>query len=129
MSFAGCPCGSGLRYGECCGPFLRGESEAPTAEALMRSRYTAYVRRASTYLLRTWHPATRPAILDLVGDDTMWLGLDVVSADAGGPTDDAGVVTFEAWHEGLGGLVETLSETSRFVRESGAWFYVDGDVS
>lgn len=99
---------------------------APTAEALMRSRYTAYVRRDLPYLLRTWHPSTRPAALGL--DHTAWLGLEVIAADAGGPDDDAGVVTFVASYEGADGSVETLRETSRFVREDCSWLYVDGDI-
>jgi len=121
-----CPCGSASAYRECCGPFVRGEAVAPTAEALMRSRYTAYVRRDEAYLLRTWHPSTRPAALGL--DDTAWLGLEVLGTEAGGEGDDAGVVTFAASYEGSGGSVATLRETSRFVREDGAWLYLDGDV-
>ena len=92
----------------------------------MRSRYTAYVRRDEAYLLRTWHPSTRPAALGL--DDTAWLGLEVLGTEAGGEGDDAGVVTFAASYEGSGGSVATLRETSRFVREDGAWLYLDGDV-
>lgn len=100
---------------------------APTAEALMRSRYTAYVRRDEAYLLRTWHPSTRPAALGL--DDTAWLGLDVIATEAGCEGDATGVVEFEARHVDGGGAVATLRETSRFAREGGAWLYVDGDVA
>jgi len=121
-----CPCGSALAYRECCGPFVRGEAVAPTAEALMRSRYTAYVRRDEAYLLRTWHPSTRPAALGL--DDTAWLGLEVIGREAGGEGDDAGVVTFVASYEGARGSVANMRETSRFVRDGGEWLYVEGDV-
>ena len=121
-----CPCGSGDAYRDCCRPLLRGESAAATAEALMRSRYTAYVRRDAQYLLSTWHPSTRPPSLDV--DDTVWLGLEVQSCAAGLETDDAGVVAFVARHHDAGGAVAALSETSRFVREEGSWLYVDGDV-
>ncbi len=92
----------------------------------MRSRYTAYVRRNPAYLLSTWHPSTRPADLEL--DDTVWLGLEVLSSEAGGDGDAAGVVAFVAHHQDADGVVGSLAETSRFVRADGAWLYVDGDV-
>jgi len=91
----------------------------------MRSRYTAYVRRDRAYLLSTWHPSTRPVNLEL--DDTVWLGLEVVSRGAGGEEDGAGVVAFVARHQDTDGAVASLAETSRFVRERGSWLYVDGD--
>lgn len=120
----GCPCGSGGPYADCCRPLLRGEREARSASALMRSRYTAYVRGDEAYLLRTWHPTTRPAALDLGGVE--WRGLDVVAADGG----DAGeaTVTFVAHWADADGEPGTMRETSRFVREGGTWLYVDGDV-
>lgn len=124
---AACPCGAGDPYAECCRPYLRGEAEAPTAEALMRSRYTAYVRRDNRYLLRTWHPRTRPATLDL--DRGEWRGLEVLAVEGGGPGDDAGTVAFAA-HYATGVIaMGTMRETSRFVREGGRWLYLDGDVS
>ncbi|MCB2412917.1 SEC-C domain-containing protein [Demequina sp. TTPB684] len=121
-----CPCGSGATYRECCGPFLRGESAAPTAEALMRSRYTAYVRRDARYLLSTWNPSTRPAALDL--DDAVWLELEVKSVSAGGEGDASGTVSFVARYQGADGVVAVIEETSRFVREPVGWQYVDGDL-
>ncbi|PKN22360.1 MAG: hypothetical protein CVU68_04410, partial [Deltaproteobacteria bacterium HGW-Deltaproteobacteria-3] len=60
-----CPCGNGLKFAECCGPFLEGSRPAPTAEALMRSRYTAFAVQDVPYILRSWHRSTRPASLDL----------------------------------------------------------------
>ena len=89
----------------------------------MRSRYTAYVRRDEAYLLRTWQAAHRPAVLGF--DDTVWLGLDVLAADAGGPGDATGTVTFLAHYQRPDGAVEALREISRFVRENGEWMYVD----
>ena len=126
MTAATCPCGSGAPYRECCGPLIRGERVAPTAESLMRSRYTAYVRRDEPYLLRTWHPSTRPAALGL--DDTVWLGLEVVSTEAVGVDDARGVVAFIARYENTDGSFATMRETSRFLREAGVWVYLDGDV-
>ena len=75
-----CPCGSLLAYAACCGPLLAGECRAETAEALMRSRYTAYAVADEAYLLRTWHPRTRP---ERVGLDpgARWTGLDVVHTE------------------------------------------------
>lgn len=122
-----CPCGSGRPFTRCCRPYLRGERTAPTAEALMRSRYTAHVRRDGPYLLRTWHPDRRPGSLGF--DDTVWLGLEIHGTEAGGEDDATGVVSFEADYQQGDGPVETLRETSRFVRLDGEWVYVDGDVS
>ena len=73
-----CPCGTGETYGDCCGRYLADGRRAPTAEALMRSRYTGFATRAVHYLLATWHPSTRPDLLDL--DEAMvWHRLDVVA--------------------------------------------------
>jgi len=120
-----CPCGSGDGYADCCRGIVRGEVAAATAEALMRSRYTAYVRRDAGYLLRSWHPSTAPESVDV--DDAVWLGLDVVSTEAGTPHDDAGIVEFVARYQLPDGSLRELHETSRFVRERGAWLYVSGD--
>ena len=123
---ARCPCGSGETFGGCCGPLLAGRSAAPTAQALMRSRYTAFAVRDTGYLRSTWHASTRPASLDL-DDDVVWRRLDVLDVRAGGPFDDAGTVEFVARYRS-GDARGALRETSRFVREGGRWFYVDGDV-
>ena len=79
MTDSSCPCGSGAPYLGCCGLYLEGALLPPTAEALMRSRYCAFVRRDSAYLLATWDPAHRPAKLDLRGDRTECLGLQIAS--------------------------------------------------
>ena len=120
-----CPCGSGRPYAACCGPLHDGEP-APTAEALMRSRYSAYVLGRTDHVFRTWHPRTRPD--DLATPPMTWLGLEVVRTEDGGPDDDTGVVEFLARHQGPRG-VERLHEVSRFERRRGRWVYVDGDVS
>lgn len=127
MSFAAaCPCGSGAAYVGCCGPLHDG-LPAPTAEILMRSRYAAYVLGRTDYLLRTWHPRTRPDPLE--APSVSWLGLRVLSVQAGGPGDDTGTVEFEAHFTAPGTGDGTLHETSRFERRGGRWVYVDGDVS
>ena len=97
-----------------------------TAEALMRSRYTAYVRRDAEYLLRTWHPSTVPA--SLTTDTTAWLGLEVLDTRAGGRDDATGTVSFVAHFQREDGSLATLRETSRFVRQDREWRYLDGDM-
>lgn len=120
-----CPCGSAQPYAACCGPCHSGARPAATAEALMRARYSAFVRRDAAFLLATWHPSTRPPVLDFAGDRTQWLGLKVLAA-RGGPHDAEGVVEFVA-RSRLGGRAQRLHEQSRFVRLHGAWVYLDGE--
>lgn len=120
-----CPCGSGKPFSACCGPRLAGDP-APTPEALMRSRYTAYVLGDVDYLQRTWHSSTRPSELDLE-DGVKWLGLKVVRTE-GGEKDETGTVEFVARFK-VGGKAHRLEEKSRFVREGGRWVYLDGDVA
>ena len=121
-----CPCGGGQRYTACCGPLHAGEQPAASAEALMRSRYSAYVLKLADYLLATWHPSTRPSELDLAADDSKWLGLDVKRHEV--QDDDRAMVEFVARYR-IAGRGHRLHELSRFVREDGRWFYVDGDLS
>jgi len=122
---AACPCGRGA-YADCCGPLHAG-TPAADAEALMRSRYSAYARGLADYLRATWHASTRPATIafDEV-PPVAWLGLDVKRHL---PAGDTAVVEFVArWRQG-GGPARRMRETSRFVREAGRWYYVDGDVA
>lgn len=122
-----CPCGSGRAYADCCGRWHAGAQHlrAPDAEALMRSRYSAFVLGLDDYLLVTWHASTRPPHLDGFEPALRWLGLDVrrhTVIDA-----DHATVEFVARSK-LGGRAHRLHETSRFVREEGRWYYVDGDL-
>jgi SEC-C motif-containing protein len=119
---ARCPCCTGLRFGECCGPFLAGRAAAPTAVQLMRSRYTAFAVGDERYLLATWHPSTRPATLEL-DPAIAWRSLEVVLTVRGGPLDRDGLVEFVARYA-VDGERGALRETSRFVRED-RWRYVD----
>ncbi|MFT3715957.1 MAG: YchJ family metal-binding protein [Gordonia sp. (in: high G+C Gram-positive bacteria)] len=124
-----CPCGSGDPCRACCGRYLTGLGEggaAPTAAALMRSRYTAFALGDVEHPSATWHPSTRPADLHL-DDDTRWLHSSVGPTTGGGPFDRAGTVEFTAVFRGPDGRGE-LREHSRFVKENGRWLYVDGDV-
>jgi SEC-C motif-containing protein len=101
-----------------------GEIAPPNAEALMRSRYSAYVLKLEDYLLATWHPDTRPAALDLAADGNKWLGLEVKNYTQESP-DDA-TVEFVARYK-VAGRAYRLHETSRFVCIAGRWFYRDGE--
>ncbi|MGW0780942.1 YchJ family protein [Streptomyces sp. NPDC002913] len=116
-----CPCGLPASYAECCGRFHSGAAAAPTCEALMRSRYAAFAVRDAGYLLRTWHPATRPQTLDL-DPATRWVRLEIMAATEGSAFHTTGTVTFRA-HYTDGGGPGSLHEKSRFVRHEGAWVY------
>lgn len=121
-----CPCGKGL-YATCCERFHSDQAAAPTAEALMRSRYSAYALGLGVYVQRTWHSSTRPAQLDLQQENAQgkWLGLTVKNHITEG---DKAEVEFIARYKPNAGPASRLHERSRFVREKGAWFYVDGDL-
>lgn len=121
-----CPCGNPSSYDACCGRYLDQGEHAATAEALMRSRYTAYALRREPYLLATWHPSTRPQSLDLNNDtSTKWIGL-VVKHHALQDRTHA-TVEFVARCK-INGRAQRLYEVSHFVWENGRWFYVDGDI-
>lgn len=127
---ARCPCGSGDVFGACCAPVLRRERRAGTAQALMRSRFTAFAVRDLEHLLRSWHPRTRPSQEELAGSlaqEVRWLRLDVLAAERGGPFDDEGTVEFTASSKTSSGR-QQQHEVSRFVREEGSWLYVDGEL-
>lgn len=128
---AACPCGrTGARgrpvaFPDCCGRYLDQATPAPDAEHLMRSRYSAFVLGRVDYLQASWHPSTCPADLALE-PDVKWLGLVVKRhrvIDA-----DHAEVEFVA-RSRVAGRGQRLHETSRFVREGGRWFYVDGDLT
>jgi SEC-C motif-containing protein len=121
MTTRSCPCGLSRDYEGCCGRYHRGPVAAPTAEALMRSRYSAFVKGDVAYLMRTWHPRTRPARLD--HDPGMrWTGLEILATRDGSAFHTTGTVEFRASFRG-----GSLHEVSRFERLEGAWVYVDGE--
>ncbi len=119
-----CPCGSNSAYDQCCGRWHTGEA-APTAEALMRSRYVAFVMENESYLLSSWHPRTRPAAVPFERG-TKWLGLKVIETLA--VSADSADVEFIARFRVGGGSAARIHERSRFIREAGRWLYVDGDA-
>ncbi len=120
-----CPCGSGRPYADCCGALHSAAKNADSAEALMRSRYSAYVLKLEDYLLATWHPDTRPSELDIAADDTKWLGLEVKKHEVQDETH--ATVDFVARYR-IAGKGHRLHELSRFVKEDGRWFYRDGEL-
>lgn len=124
-----CPCRVGspvvLAYSECCERYHAGplHEKAPTAEALMRSRYSAFTLDLTVYLRSTWHPSTRPQMLEPHTPGLQWLGLTVrqhVQQD-----DNHATVEFVARSK-LAGRAHRLHEVSRFTREEGRWYYMDG---
>ena len=129
-----CPCGLPALYSQCCGRFHAGplHLQAPSAEALMRSRYSAYVMGLSDYLRDTWHPRTRPNAVELEQPGPRWLGLEVrsqraladVVSDHSEPVAQAEVEFVARCKQG--GRATRLHETSRFLRENGRWLYLDG---
>ena len=130
-----CPCGSLQAFGECCGSYLEGKKKPPTAEALMRSRYCAFLMKDAEYLISTTHPSTRTRQdrLDLKHsfNSCVWLGLSILAAHQGQRHDTAGYVEFIALYQNTGRTdgskdIQTLQERSFFLQESGSWFYVSG---
>lgn len=118
-----CPCDTGKAYDACCGRWHWGRP-APTAVALMRSRYSAFALGLEDYLLDTWHPTTRPATVDL-DPDTVWTGLRIDARTDGKAWDQEGTVGFTASFTSPDGKGE-LREVSRFLFDDGRWYYLDG---
>ena len=115
-----CPCGSGKSFEGCCEQWLSGKQSAPTAEALMRSRYTAYVLKNVDYLVETTLPASREpdlaeSIRDWIGQ-VMWQKLHVLHVEAGGRSDTEGTVEFIAEFIGPNGT-DRHHERSQFKKK------------
>ncbi len=124
-----CPCRSGKVWGQCCAPILSGAQPAPTAEALMRSRYSAYAVGYSDYLAASLHPEQRDD-LDLAAtrrwaQQAQWLDLQLLGCQAGGVDDVVGEVEFIATFKAHG-VIKTHHEKAVFHRYEGVWYYVEG---
>jgi SEC-C motif-containing protein len=121
-----CPCGSGLSYDSCCGPIIAG-APAPTAEAMMRSRYSAYVKREYAHLERTLSAEQRkdfaPDEARRWAESSEWLGLTILRTEKGAPDDQEGVVEFSARFR-IEGKDQEHIEAAVFGREDGNWVYV-----
>lgn len=124
-----CPCKSNKLYSVCCQPLLEGKETAETAEKLMRSRYTAFTHANVDYLMKTHHVTTRPLKeknqIKKWAASVQWLGLQVLRTEAGTETDSDGIVEFKAMYQENGKL-SFIHEVSKFVKEHGVWFYVNG---
>ncbi len=118
-----CPCGTQKTYDQCCKPLHQGLKIASTAEELMRSRYTAYVKKLKDYLLATWHSSQRDSVQDLSFENGLrWLGLKIVSTKDGLENDTEGQVEFIASYS-FHGKGAQIPEHSKFVKEDGRWYY------
>ncbi|HEY0137618.1 MAG TPA: YchJ family metal-binding protein [Nannocystis sp.] len=127
-----CPCGLPGAFEACCGRYISGARRPDTAEQLMRSRYTAYVKGAVDYLIETTAAASR-GVIDRPGliaycRTLRGVSLKIVETVDGGPLDERGVVAFEATLRAAGTKL-VQRERSRFVVEDGRWVYVDGEVA
>ncbi len=127
-----CPCGSQLEAAKCCEPYVLGEAVAPTAEALMRSRYVSYTMGKVEYIATTHDPDKQDEVdlkaAEQWAEHAEWQGLDIVDVEAGGAGDDEGVVEFVA-RFGMQGKDQRHHERSRFKKVEGKWYYVDGDMA
>jgi len=118
-----CPCGTNKEYSQCCEPYIEGKKPAPTPEALMRSRYAAYVKVATPYLRETLAPETRgdynEAEVIEWSKQSEWLGLDILKAEGN-------TVEFVAKYKTQGKVLEH-HEVSTFRKDGGRWYFVDGE--
>ena len=126
-----CCCGSGSEFEQCCGAILSGTAKAESAEALMRARYAAFVTGEIDFLHQSLHPDHRQdhdvQATRRWAQSAQWLGLSVVGVEAGGHDDDSGTVEFIATYK-EGGVVKPHHEVSRFSKQDGEWYYVDGKL-
>ena len=126
-----CPCQSGKEYDACCGPIIGGSQTAPTAEALMRSRYSAFAKGEADYLRKSLHPDHRadhdPAATQQWIDNSEWLNLEIVNTSGGGKDDEEGTVEFIATYRQKGNT-NALREVGQFTRRNGIWYYTDGKI-
>lgn len=119
-----CPCESEKPYKTCCQPYVEQTLDAPTAEALMRSRYTAFTLLNEAYLRYSWHPDTCPKNIHL-SENTQWLGLKIKNTLAGSENDETGEIEFVARNK-TSGKASRIHENSRFSRFNSRWVYIDG---
>jgi SEC-C motif-containing protein len=122
-----CLCGSGFGYDQCCRQYHDAEAFPVTAEALMRSRFTAYVLRHADYLRATWDSGKCPTDIDFSHETAVWQRLEIVDTKKGGPQDDKGLVEFKAFYLQEGEAC-VLHEVSRFIKKDGRWLYLDGVI-
>jgi len=122
-----CLCGSEIEYSHCCELFHNKENTPVTAEALMRSRFTAYASKNESYLLETWSKSKRPEKIDFSKEEAVWTKLDIVKTKKGTKKESKGIVEFKAYYT-LENEAYVMTEISRFIKSAGRWFYLDGIV-
>ncbi len=126
-----CPCGSGRSYADCCQPYITGAKKAPSAEALMRARYSSYVEHTVEFLVSSCVPEGQKDIdMDQTrswSEKSQWLGLRIVSVEKGGPADTEGIVEFEATYV-MDGLKDRHRERASFKKINGDWLYESGAI-
>ena len=124
-----CPCKSGKSFDECCKPLIQGNRIAPTAESLMRSRYTAFTLADADYLMKTWAPETRNLAekegIRKWARSVKWVKLKILHKSQGEESDTTGLVSFQAFYREKGELCQ-IHETSYFEKRAGEWVYVIG---
>lgn len=124
MNLIDCPCGSGLQFYNCCEPYHLKTKVVPTAEALMRSRYAAFVIANADYLYETTHLSKRSSNSKSAylksAKNTKWVKLEIVFSAFD-------VVEFKAYYLNKKFQTEVLHEKSNFKLEDGKWYYVDGE--
>ncbi|MFP5440015.1 MAG: YchJ family protein [Gammaproteobacteria bacterium] len=127
-----CPCNPEVEYAACCGRYISGGKLPPTAEALMRSRFSAFAKQNANYLVATVLPEKRERN-ELKSTQKsfrgiLWVKLDVLATDKGGENDDTGTVEFRAyWQAAAGREKGSLHERSTFVKQGDRWYYADGE--
>lgn len=125
-----CYCGSKLAFEDCCEPIILRKKEAPTAESLMRSRYSAYASIAPEYLLESTYFKERDKFskneITNWAKENQWQKLEIISTKNGQISDEKGEVIFKAYFKNVDGVPFIHHEHSTFVKENGKWFYVNG---
>lgn len=124
-----CPCGTGKLFKECCDVFINGDAQPPTAEALMRSRYSAFVVEEPDYIFETHDPSTRDDVdleeIRAWSAQSYWEGLNIVAKEGGEESDTTGKVEFVA-HYTAGNKEHHHHELSTFNKKDGRWYFTDG---
>lgn len=128
-----CPCGSGLAYSACCEPIITGKTKAPTAEALMRARYTAYVKHEIDFIVNSCVRQEGENDIDMDetrkwSEESEWQGLKIHSVKQGGPADSEGIVEFSAFYT-RNGFKDEHREIAGFKKVDGAWLYAEGKLA
>lgn len=128
-----CPCGSGKKYAECCEPIIKRTVKVPTAEALMRARYSSYVKQEIDFIVDSCEEGKEIAAIDKKATEdwaknSTWHGLKIIRTEKGGENDTEGTVEFEATYTDKGGLRDVHHETGYFRKINGEWLYTAGSI-